>query len=101
MAAEARPPGAGGVRNLRAMFENKDECMTSPPDRGRSPSGSIGMLSKDLSKTFRGHALNFRGRLTMAMQAEGAMALHHVRYRKCAQVLSPSKEVDSLGLSLA
>ncbi|TAQ91185.1 hypothetical protein B7494_g560 [Chlorociboria aeruginascens] len=29
-----------GVRNLRAMFENKEQS-TSPPDRGRSPSGSI------------------------------------------------------------
>ena len=32
---------SGGVRNLRAMFENKD-ATTSPPDRGRSPAGSVG-----------------------------------------------------------
>jgi hypothetical protein len=34
---------SGGVRNLRAMFEIKDESSISPPDRGRSPAGSIGM----------------------------------------------------------
>ncbi|KFY05936.1 hypothetical protein V491_08943, partial [Pseudogymnoascus sp. VKM F-3775] len=33
---------AGGVRNLRAMFENKDDSTTSPPqNRGRSPAPSI------------------------------------------------------------
>ncbi|PQE10506.1 hypothetical protein CJF31_00002626 [Rutstroemia sp. NJR-2017a BVV2] len=32
---------SGGVRNLRAMFENKDNS-TSPPDRGRSPGESAG-----------------------------------------------------------
>jgi hypothetical protein len=29
---------SGGVRNLRAMFENKDPA--DPPDRGRSPAAS-------------------------------------------------------------
>jgi hypothetical protein len=31
-----RPAGSGGVRNIRAMFEAKNE-QTSPPSRGRSP----------------------------------------------------------------
>lgn len=35
---------SGGVRNLRAMFENKEESSISPPDRGRSPAGSIGTI---------------------------------------------------------
>jgi hypothetical protein len=36
------PSGNSGVRNLRAMFENKGgDQSTSPPSRGRSPSGSI------------------------------------------------------------
>ncbi|KFY19701.1 hypothetical protein V493_07858, partial [Pseudogymnoascus sp. VKM F-4281 (FW-2241)] len=35
---------SSGVRNLRAMFENKDDATTSPPPqhRGRSPAPSIG-----------------------------------------------------------
>ena len=34
--------GSSGVRNLRAMFENKGtDQSTSPPSRGRSPSGSV------------------------------------------------------------
>ncbi|OBT49890.1 hypothetical protein VE04_09471, partial [Pseudogymnoascus sp. 24MN13] len=34
---------SSGVRNLRAMFENKDDSTTSPPQhRGRSPAPSIG-----------------------------------------------------------
>ena len=32
--------GSGGVRNLRAMFENRGDQSTSPPSRGRSPSDS-------------------------------------------------------------
>ncbi|KAG0645712.1 hypothetical protein D0Z07_8789 [Hyphodiscus hymeniophilus] len=39
---------SSGVRNLRAMFENKD-VSTSPPDRGRSPTGSIGPGSNGTS----------------------------------------------------
>ncbi|MCJ1341763.1 hypothetical protein MMC09_007060 [Bachmanniomyces sp. S44760] len=35
---------SSGVRNLRAMFEAKDES-TSPPSRGRSPAGSEGVRS--------------------------------------------------------
>ncbi|PQE32621.1 mucin-7 precursor protein [Rutstroemia sp. NJR-2017a WRK4] len=35
---------SGGVRNLRAMFENKDNS-TSPPDRGRSPGESAGTIT--------------------------------------------------------
>ncbi|KAI9807900.1 MAG: hypothetical protein M1825_005206 [Sarcosagium campestre] len=34
---------SSGVRNLRAMFENKDS--DAPPDRGRSPAGSEGVAS--------------------------------------------------------
>ncbi|KAE8442745.1 hypothetical protein EG329_002885 [Mollisiaceae sp. DMI_Dod_QoI] len=37
---------SGGVRNLRAMFENKDP---SPPDRGRSPGESAGGASTGTS----------------------------------------------------
>lgn len=33
---------SGGVRNLRAMFENKDTSTSPPADRGRSPGGSTG-----------------------------------------------------------
>lgn len=37
---------SGGVRNLRAMFENKNgDQSTSPPSRGRSPSGSVASTS--------------------------------------------------------
>ena len=43
--------GNGGVRNLRAMFENKGDLSTSPPSRGRSPSGSINSgSSRQVSK---------------------------------------------------
>ncbi|KFY83391.1 hypothetical protein V498_08105 [Pseudogymnoascus sp. VKM F-4517 (FW-2822)] len=45
---------SSGVRNLRAMFENKDDSTTSPPqNRGRSPAPSIGNNSaspRQLSK---------------------------------------------------
>src|SRR5580700_2776150 len=99
MAAEAKSSG-GGVRNLRAMFENKDESSTSPPDRGRSPVGSIGMLSKGLSKHLRRLAPNTCSRLTMPMQAEEAMARHHGLSRRCEQALLPSKGADSSELSL-
>jgi len=33
---------SGGVRNLRAMFENKDQSTSPPQERGRSPGGSTG-----------------------------------------------------------
>lgn len=37
---------SGGVRNLRAMFENKGgDQSTSPPSRGRSPSNSVASTS--------------------------------------------------------
>ena len=44
--------GAGGVRNLRAMFENKGgENSTSPPSRGRSPAASdVSIPSRPVSK---------------------------------------------------
>ena len=43
---------AGGVRNLRAMFENKNgDHSTSPPSRGRSPSSSaVSGNSRPVSK---------------------------------------------------
>ncbi|KAK5943601.1 hypothetical protein PMZ80_004609 [Knufia obscura] len=44
--------GAAGVKNLRAMFENKhSDQSTSPPSRGRSPNGSISSAhSRPVSK---------------------------------------------------
>ncbi|KFY05974.1 hypothetical protein V492_08209, partial [Pseudogymnoascus sp. VKM F-4246] len=45
MSSQGRSASSGGVRNLRAMFENKDDSTTSPPSsqhRGRSPAPSIG-----------------------------------------------------------
>ena len=44
--------GSGGVRNLRAMFENKaSDQSNSPPSRGRSPSGSVASTnSRPVSK---------------------------------------------------
>jgi len=33
---------SGGVRNLRAMFENKDPDTSPPADRGRSPASTSG-----------------------------------------------------------
>ena len=44
--------GSGGVRNLRAMFENKaSDHSTSPPSRGRSPNPSeISNSSRPVSK---------------------------------------------------
>merc|ERR1712093_310061 len=53
MGSPALPSMSGGVRNLRAMFENKD---SSPPDRGRSPGesttggASTGTSPRPLSK---------------------------------------------------
>ncbi|ETN38313.1 uncharacterized protein HMPREF1541_06347 [Cyphellophora europaea CBS 101466] len=43
---------SGGVRNLRAMFENKTgDQSNSPPSRGRSPSGSVASTnSRPVSK---------------------------------------------------
>ncbi|OBT76017.1 hypothetical protein VF21_03508 [Pseudogymnoascus sp. 05NY08] len=39
---------SSGVRNLRAMFENKDDSTTSPPQhRGRSPAPSIGQAGNN------------------------------------------------------
>ncbi|KAL3421358.1 mucin-7 precursor protein [Phlyctema vagabunda] len=47
--SDKKATASGGVRNLRAMFENKDEA-TSPPDRGRSPGiSSIGGSSTGTS----------------------------------------------------
>ncbi|KIX00176.1 uncharacterized protein Z518_10314 [Rhinocladiella mackenziei CBS 650.93] len=44
--------GSGGVRNLRAMFENKvSDQSTSPPSRGRSPNPSeLSSSSRPVSK---------------------------------------------------
>ncbi len=44
--------GPAGVKNLRAMFENKNsDQSTSPPSRGRSPNGSISSAnSRPVSK---------------------------------------------------
>lgn len=44
--------GTAGVKNLRAMFENKNgDQSTSPPSRGRSPNGSISSAnSRPVSK---------------------------------------------------
>src|SRR5437667_10092994 len=42
MSSGQRSSSSGGVRNLRAMFENKaEDPETSTPSRGRSPSGSV------------------------------------------------------------
>src|SRR5947207_2021288 len=50
MSSSQRSSNSGGVRNLRAMFENKtDESNTSPPSRGRSP----GSVTSNGSKTPR------------------------------------------------
>src|SRR5271154_2137583 len=48
----ANNSGPGGVRNLRAIFENKtSDHSTSPPSRGRSPGGSDASLhSRPVSK---------------------------------------------------
>ncbi|KAI9732703.1 MAG: hypothetical protein M1818_007437 [Claussenomyces sp. TS43310] len=51
MSGQARTSNSG-VRNLRAMFENKEEpSSTLSPDRGRSPAGSIVAKSEQLSET--------------------------------------------------
>jgi hypothetical protein len=42
--------GAGGVRNLRAMFENGGSQPASPDVRGRSPAARDGDISRPLSK---------------------------------------------------
>jgi hypothetical protein len=33
------------------MFENKEELSISPPDRGRSPAGSIGTIFGNITTT--------------------------------------------------
>lgn len=53
MSAAAVNSGGGGVRNLRAMFENKasGDQSTSPPSRGRSPNLSeVSSSSRPVSK---------------------------------------------------
>lgn len=52
MTSVNRTPSSGGVRNLRAMFENKGaDNQTSPPSRGRSPAPSdTSVQSRPVSK---------------------------------------------------
>lgn len=52
MSAGAVSAGPAGVKNLRAMFENKsNDQSTSPPSRGRSPNGSVSSQpSRQVSK---------------------------------------------------
>jgi hypothetical protein len=69
---------SGGVRNLRAMFENKEESSISPPDRGRSPAGSIG--------TIFGNNHDLHQELTVNIQAVAAMAHHPDPSRKSERV---------------
>jgi len=46
--------GPAGVKNLRAMFENKhSDQSTSPPSRGRSPNGSISSANSRPVSTVR------------------------------------------------
>ena len=40
MSSNQRSSSSGGVRDLRAMFEKKDDSNPASPDRGRSPSNT-------------------------------------------------------------
>lgn len=67
---------SGGVRNLRAMFENKDQSTSPPQDRGRSPGSANGLFPSGIVET-----------AAKDLQGSIAVELHRDHSRRYGQAL--------------